>query len=92
LRKEYEGLGIPDLKYLNPCLLGSWVKRFIKDEGKLWRDIVDRKYYSRGNIFCSDKKQASPFWKGVILATQAVKLGYRWVVGNGKNVRFWKDT
>jgi hypothetical protein len=33
--KKYGGLGIPDLKDLNLCLLGSWVKRFIKDEGKL---------------------------------------------------------
>jgi hypothetical protein len=29
------GLGIPDLKDLNLCLLGSWLKRYIKDEGKV---------------------------------------------------------
>jgi hypothetical protein len=33
--KEYGGLGVPNLKDLNLCLLGSWVKRFIKDEKKL---------------------------------------------------------
>jgi hypothetical protein len=37
------GLGVPDIKDLNLCLLGSWVKRYIKDENKLWRSIVDRK-------------------------------------------------
>jgi hypothetical protein len=69
MRKEYGGLGILDLKDFNICLLGSWVKRFIKDEGKLWRYIVDRKYCSKENVFCSYKKQASPFWKGVIIAS-----------------------
>jgi hypothetical protein len=29
--------------------------------------------------------------KGVIWAAQASKLGFRWKVGDGKRVRFWKD-
>jgi hypothetical protein len=68
MKKEYGGLGIPSLKDLNLCLLGSWVKRFISDESKLWRGVVDRKYYRTNNIFYTDKTHASPFWKGVILA------------------------
>jgi hypothetical protein len=39
MKKEYGGLGIPSLKDLNLCLLGSWVKRFISDESKLWRGL-----------------------------------------------------
>jgi hypothetical protein len=35
MKKEFGGLEIPDLRDLNLCLLGSWVKRFIADEGKL---------------------------------------------------------
>jgi hypothetical protein len=48
----------------------------------LWWNIVRKKYCRQENIFYSEKKQTSHFWKGVILAAQAVKLGYRWVVGN----------
>jgi hypothetical protein len=77
MKKKYGGLGVPNLKDLNLCLLGPWVERYIKDESKLWRGIVDRKYCSRDNIFNFDKNQASPFWKGVLLAAQAVKFGYR---------------
>jgi hypothetical protein len=91
MKKEHGGLGIPNLKDLNMCLLGSWVKRYIKDEGKLWRNIVDRKYCSRDNIFYTDKTHDSPFWKGVILAAQAMKFGYRWVPRNGRMIHFWKD-
>jgi hypothetical protein len=28
----------------------------------------------------------------VILAAHAVKLGYRWVPGNGQRIHFWEDT
>jgi hypothetical protein len=35
MKKEFGVLGIYDWKDLNLCLLGSWVKRFISDEGKL---------------------------------------------------------
>jgi hypothetical protein len=43
MRKEGGGLGIPDLRDLNLTLLGSWVKRFIRDEDK--------------NLALSDKKE-----------------------------------
>jgi hypothetical protein len=33
----------------------------------------------------------SPFWKGVIWAAKAAKLGYQWKVGNGKKIKFWED-
>jgi hypothetical protein len=92
MNKEYGGLGIPSLRDLNLCLLGSWVKRFIKDEGKLWWNIMRSKYCRDENIFYSERRQTSQFWKWVILVAQAVKLGYRWVVGNGRRVHFWKDT
>jgi hypothetical protein len=59
MKKQYGGLGIPDIKDLNLCLLGSWVKRYFRDEGKLWRRVVEKKYCKKGNIFCSEKKHAS---------------------------------
>jgi hypothetical protein len=57
----------------------------------MWRNIIDRKYCSRDNIFHSDRNQASPFWMGVLLAAQAVRFGYRWVLGNGEKVHFLED-
>jgi hypothetical protein len=32
-----------------------------------------------------------PSGKGVIMVAQAIKHGYKWLVGNGKKVYFWKD-
>jgi len=35
--KEYGGLGVPNLRDLNVCLLVSWMKRYNLDGDKLWR-------------------------------------------------------
>jgi hypothetical protein len=53
-KKEHGGLGIPDLRNLNMCLLSSWIQRYQDSENKLWREIIDSKYNtSSSNVFCS---------------------------------------
>jgi hypothetical protein len=42
--KDFGGLGVPNLRDLNICLLGSWVKRYQAGGGKLWKELVDFKY------------------------------------------------
>ena len=37
MKKEFGGLGIPNIRDLNTCLLGSWVKRFMQAEDRLWK-------------------------------------------------------
>jgi hypothetical protein len=41
-KKEFGGLGIPDLGDLNLCLLAAWVQRYYNVEGKIWKDVVDQ--------------------------------------------------
>jgi hypothetical protein len=92
MKKEFGGLGIPNLKDLNLCLLGSWIKRYIKAEGSIWKKIVDAKYNTRQpNILCCQDTHPSILLKGVMWASQAVKCGYKWYVGNGKLIKFWED-
>jgi hypothetical protein len=64
VKKEYGQLGVPNLKDFNLCLLGSWVKRYIKYENKIWRRIVDMKYCSRNSIFYVYQNGASPLLEG----------------------------
>lgn len=78
--KGFGGLGIPDLRELNLCLLASWIKRYQLDGGKLWREIIDDKYNtSNPNIFCTNTTGASQFCKGMMW--QQMQPG--WVI-NGK--------
>jgi hypothetical protein len=88
-KKEQGGLGIPDLRNLNLCLLASWVQRYQDGDGRLWKKVIDAKYNTCSpNIFYSRDRDSSPFWKGVLWAIQAAKMGYRWEVGDGTKVRF----
>jgi len=58
----------------------------------IWKSIIDHKYdTTEPNVFCCPEKGASPFWKGVLWASKAAKLGVSWKVGNGKTIRFWED-
>jgi hypothetical protein len=64
-RKELGGLGIPDFRDLNLCLLASWVQRYYHAERKMWKGIIERKYNpNSSNLLCCDDRGSSPFWKG----------------------------
>jgi hypothetical protein len=90
--KEFGGLGIPDLRELNMCLLASWVQRFYNPELRIWKEIMNCKYHLENpNILCCRDRNASPFLKGFLWAAQAPKMGYRWKYGNGWRIRFWED-
>jgi hypothetical protein len=74
------------------CLLASWVKRYHLDNDKLWKQIIDHKYRVKNpNLFYCLTNGASPFWKGVLWAAKAAKMGFQWKIGNGRNVMFWED-
>jgi hypothetical protein len=86
---EFGGLGIPNLADMNLCLLASWIKRYHLDNHKLWKQIIDHKYKTDSpNIFACPGQGLSPFWKGVMWAARAAKMGYQWKVGNGRKVKF----
>jgi hypothetical protein len=88
---EFGGAGIPNLADMNLCLLASWVKRYHLDTDKLWKRIVDHKYRNNSpNLFACPEIGASPIWKGVLWAARAAKMGYRWKIGNGRSVKFWR--
>jgi hypothetical protein len=83
------GMGIPDLRDLNLCLLVAWVQRYHDATQMLWKDVVDSKYQNCSpNIFCCNARNSSPFWKGVMWAAKAAKMGFRWKIENGRRVRF----
>jgi hypothetical protein len=93
LRKENGGgLGIPNIREMNMCLLASWIKIYNMDDNKVWKQIFDFKYDTMNpNIFGCRMDNASPFWKRVLWASKATKMGYKWVIGDGSKVRFCED-
>lgn len=67
------------------CLLGSWLRRYEADDGKLWKQLIDAKYNTgKRNIFYSNPTGASQFFKSLMWAANAAKMGYKWRIGDGK--------
>lgn len=92
INKEFGGLGVPDLRQVNVCLLASWIRRYNQDENKLWKRVIDFKYNTnRPNVLSCVDVAASNFWKGVSWATKVAKMGYKWKLGDGNKVKFWED-
>jgi hypothetical protein len=87
--REYGGVGIPNLRDLNMSLLGSWISRYQKDDGKIWKQMIDEKYNTaKPNFLYTPSDGSSHFLKGVMWAAKAARIGIRWKIGNGKNVKF----
>jgi len=92
MKKEFGGLGLPNPRDLNICLLASWLRRYQVDKEKLWKELIDFKYDTTNpNIFQTNTIGASSFFKGFMRAAQTAKMGFRWNIGNGKRVRLWED-
>jgi hypothetical protein len=91
MKKEYGGLGVPYLRELKLCLLGSWIRRYSQDNEKIRKMLVDFKYTSCPNLFTCRSVGASNFRQGVLWATMVAKMGYKWKLGKGTCIRFWED-
>lgn len=92
--KAYKGLGVGFLKEKNLVPLMKWLWHFSKERGSLWHSIIQSKYGLDPNGWdCS--RTASQFtsfpWKHIILLFPLFSPYVRFIVGNGKNIRFWKD-
>uniref|UniRef100_A0A8I6XRD0 Reverse transcriptase zinc-binding domain-containing protein n=1 Tax=Hordeum vulgare subsp. vulgare TaxID=112509 RepID=A0A8I6XRD0_HORVV len=92
-KKEFGGLGIPNVREYNMALLAYCGKRFFLNSSSDWKKVIAYKYnVSNPNIFWARQQICSPFWKSVSWALQAARNFYHWKIGNGANVRFWHDT
>jgi hypothetical protein len=69
-----------------PCLDLELVCGGTRSSGcRQWgRSIIDGVTFFILRIY----RQTTTFWKGVVMVAKAVKLGYRWVPGNGKRILF----
>ncbi|GLT77858.1 hypothetical protein SLA2020_494130 [Shorea laevis] len=99
--KEKGGLGVPDLRRRNWALLGKWWYRLGDGREGLWKRVVKEKFYNgRQEVGITDVENlsVSKIWGDIIsirgkseeLRNMLVK-GFRWEVGNGCRVGFWRD-
>jgi hypothetical protein len=91
-KMDVGGLGIPGMRSLNLALLGSWIFRYQLNNNAIWKNMVDFKYKTKDpNVFCCPNVGTSPFWKGVMWAMQVAHMGIKWVISDGRKIRFWEN-
>jgi hypothetical protein len=61
------GLGIPDLRDLNLCLLAPWVQRYYEGDDIFCKVVIDVKSsVNSPKLFCCHERNSSPFEKGAM--------------------------
>ena len=92
--KSKGGLGVKSLGLFNKAFLGEWAWRFANEKKALWSQVIRRKYGEEigGWTSCEIREAYGVgLWKAINKVGQPVTLFFGFEVGNGKNVRFWKD-
>uniref|UniRef100_A0A2N9JBN0 Reverse transcriptase zinc-binding domain-containing protein n=1 Tax=Fagus sylvatica TaxID=28930 RepID=A0A2N9JBN0_FAGSY len=92
--KAIGGLGVQSLVLLNKALLGKWLWRFGLEENNLWRQVIVAKFgVELGGWRTNPIRGAHGcgLWKGIMSSWEDYFQHVEFVVGQGNQVRFWKD-
>jgi hypothetical protein len=91
--KQEEGLGIRNMHSMNKAYVMKLGWGIIHDNNNLWADVLRSKYVKTQDRIpqVQAKGKDSPLWKTICKVWPQVIEGLGWSVGNGVEVRFWKD-
>jgi hypothetical protein len=89
--KEFGGLVFIDTRVMNTMLLAKWIFKLDRGDKNMALEVL-RKKYLKDKSFCQTKQRgSSQFWQGLEKAREWYERGLRWILGNGKKIRFWHD-
>lgn len=93
--KTEGGLGIRVSRHMNKALIAKVGWRLLQDKESLWAKVMRSKYVV-GDINDSSwmvvGTNVSSTWRSVAMGIREVVLeGFNWVIGNGREIRFWTD-
>lgn len=90
--KSRGGLGFRDLAIFNKAMLAKLSWRILKSPESLMAKVLKGKYYS-GESFLKAKEgcKASIVWKNILWGRSLFEKGYKWKVGNEKQVYIDQD-
>lgn len=88
MAKTRGGLGFKSLHGFNIALLGKHIWNFTSNPQSLVSRVFKAKYFPNTHILRAKKGQNPSFiWQGILTAMETLRTGYRWVVGNGRNIQ-----
>lgn len=78
-KKEFGGMGVPNLRDFDMAMLASWNRRYFDNRPDDWKTLLDYIYkYSNTslNLLWTIIEVGSPFWRGLNWALSAAKPFY----------------
>uniref|UniRef100_A0A453AS58 Reverse transcriptase zinc-binding domain-containing protein n=1 Tax=Aegilops tauschii subsp. strangulata TaxID=200361 RepID=A0A453AS58_AEGTS len=92
LPKPMGGMGFKDMRAYNQALLAKQVWRLIDSLDSLCARLMKARYYPSGQLLdTSFSGNGSSVWKGILHGLDLLKKGVIWRVGNGADIRTWRD-
>ena len=90
--KSKGGAGFRDFRIFNQALLARQAWRLITKPDSLCAIVLKARYYPDGKledtVFAGN---ASSSWQAISYGLELLKKGLIWRVGNGRNIRVWRD-
>ncbi|MCI15823.1 reverse transcriptase-like protein [Trifolium medium] len=84
--------GFRSIRLFNEALLAKQVWRLHTMPNSILARTYKDKYYPSGNIFqASNGPYPSYAWRSICQATEVIKRGSCWNVGNGQDISIWSD-
>jgi hypothetical protein len=88
-QRDHGGLGFTDTRLMNVCLLSRWIFKLEMGDEDLCCALLRRKYLKDRAFYNSSFRGASQFWKGLREAKSYCQRGLKYILGDGKKIRFW---
>jgi hypothetical protein len=90
--KQEGGMGFRDLQLFNKALLARQGWRLLQQPHSLIFRILKAKYFPHTSFLEAQvTSNASYIWRSICEARHVLRDGLRWRVGNGVNIKIWKD-
>lgn len=90
--KSRGGLGFKDFQSFNLALLAQTGWRILQHSDALWVRILKSFYFPHSSFLNAQKgPRASWAWSSILSGRDVLEKGLSWAVGDGCNIRFWKD-
>jgi hypothetical protein len=85
-------MGFRDSALFNQALLARQAWRLVQSPESLAARLLKEIYFPRGNLLDTVfRADASPVWHGIEHGLALLKKGMIWRVGNGHNIKIWRD-
>jgi hypothetical protein len=90
--KDYGGVGFRGMRLFNQALLSHQDWRLIQYPNTLCAHLLKAKYYPFGSLIDTIfTGNGSSTWTAIEYGLQLLKQGVIWCVGNGSQIRAWRD-